>query len=127
MLEALRPLFQIPSTMGVSERMLGIMTRGLLLGPGWPYGVQVATSREKSARNAAAVSYLRSVKAGNLDKITNEQIAERSGINYETVKRLMRNKANLTLDEFLDIADALGVDNTTALTSLAEITRKLNI
>ena len=87
----------------------------------------MATSREKSARNAAAVSYLRGVKAANLHKITYEQIAERSGINYETVKRLMRNQADFTMDTFLSIAEALGVDDAKALVALSEIVRKKDI
>lgn len=87
----------------------------------------MATSREKSARNAVAVSYLRGVKGEKLDKITYEQIAERSGIHYEMVKRLMRNQAEFTMDSFLSIAEALGVDGADALAAFAEIVRKKDI
>lgn len=86
---------------------------------------QVNASREKSARNAAAVRYLRHVKDDR--KVTNEQIAERSGINFEMVKRLMLNKADFTMDTFLSIAEALGVDDSEALAALSEIVRKKDI
>lgn len=75
-------------------------------------------------RNAAAASYLRGVQASSLHKITYEQIADRTGITFDTMKRLMTNRSNFTVDQFLSIAEALGVDDATALRALADIVRK---
>lgn len=80
--------------------------------------------RDKSERNGAAARYLRTAQANTLPKITYKQIAESSGIPFETVKRLMTNKADLTMDSFSDIANSLGVDAADALVAFAEIIRK---
>lgn len=87
----------------------------------------MALRTEKSARNALATSYLRSVKAARLDGIGYKEIAEASGINYDRVKQLMRNRSEFTMDQFLAIANALGVDDAEALRALSEIVRKESI
>ena len=87
----------------------------------------MATSREKSARNGAAAGYLRTLRVTPTPKITYRQIEERSGIPFETVKRLMNNKSGFTMDSFLAIAGALGADDATALRALSQIVGKKDI
>jgi transcriptional regulator with XRE-family HTH domain len=81
----------------------------------------VAT-REKSPRNGAATQYLRTLKAPQIG-LTYEDIAERSGVPLDTVKRLMTNRADFTVDTFLALANALGATDEEAFTALAEISR----
>ena len=82
----------------------------------------MASIREKSERNGAAVNYLQSVRIKR-PKVTYAQISERTGIHLDTVKRLMTNSAEFSIDQFLSIAEALGEDNATALNSLAKIVK----
>lgn len=83
--------------------------------------------REKSARNSAAASYLQTVRIAPRPKVTYGQIAERTGIPIYTVKRLMTNSSEFTIDQFLTIAEALGVDDATALDALAKIVKDQGI
>lgn len=78
-------------------------------------------TRDKSARNGAAASYLRGVKASRLEKITYEDISEKTGITVDTLKRLMRNRSEFKVEDFLSIANALGVSDAEALRALAEV------
>lgn len=82
------------------------------------------TTRTKSERNGAAVAYLRSIKAANLEHPTYEHIATETGINIETVKRLFNNQSEFTVEQFLAIADVLGATEYDALLALAQIRRK---
>ena len=68
-----------------------------------------------SARNKAAVDYLREVKTNLQPRVTNEQIAEQTGIKLDQVKRLLTNKATFSIDEFVAIAVALNLDPVVAL------------
>lgn len=79
-------------------------------------------TRTKSERNAAATQYLRTLKAKNIH-LTNEVIAERSGVKLDTVKRLMTNRSEFTIDTFLALANALGATDAEAFAALAEISR----
>jgi transcriptional regulator with XRE-family HTH domain len=79
-------------------------------------------TREKSARNGAAAAYLRGLKAES--RKTLNEIADESGINFETLRRQLNNQAVISLDDFLKIAVALGHSETEALSALAEKVRK---
>lgn len=78
-------------------------------------------TRDKSARNGQVASYLRSIKAADLSAPSYPQIAATTGIDVETVKRLMTNKADFTADRFLLIANALGVSDAEAYMALGKI------
>lgn len=84
----------------------------------------MALRTEKSARNALATSYLRSVKAARLDGIGYREISAASGINFDRLKQLMRNMSEWSMDDFLATANALGVDDAEALRALSEIVEK---
>lgn len=93
-----------------------------------PYGHKMGhmASREKNERNAHGARYLRGLIGRRLpaDRPTYHEIAEASGIPYESVKRLMTNKSEFTLNQFLSIASALDVSDEEALRALAEIVQK---
>ena len=76
----------------------------------------MAPSRKtSSARNEAAANYLRGVKASKSPRVTNEMVADATGIDLEQVKRLLTNRAMFQMDDFSSIAEALGLDPADAL------------
>lgn len=81
--------------------------------------VAMPTER-RSARNGAAADYLRGLKKIG---VTNKDIADGSNIPFDTVNKLMTNRSDFTMDQFLAIAQYLGVDDATALRTLSEIVR----
>lgn len=77
----------------------------------WPYRVRVSTNRTReSARNLAAVEYIRELKTNKKPRMTEAKLAEATGINEHTVKRLLLNKSDMTLDQFVSLVEALGGD-----------------
>lgn len=79
-------------------------------------------TREKSARNDAAARYLSGLKATK--RVTLPQLAEKTGINVETLKRQLRNRAVITLDDFAIIATSLGESEEDALVALSKVVAK---
>ena len=79
------------------------------------------TSREQSARKRVGADFLRAIQANTHPRVTYRMIEERTGIDYETVKRLMTNKTTLTLDYFVDIAEALGADPAETLLAFKKV------
>ncbi len=56
--------------------------------------------------------------------MTLKEIATETGINWETLRRQLRNEAVISLDDFLSIAVVLGVPEDDALTALAKYVSK---
>lgn len=82
---------------------------------------------KKSQRNSAAVRYLRGVKASSAKTFTYVDLSETTGIPVSTMKKLMTNRSELTVDQFLLIAEALGVPAAEALQSLSQVVRQGNL
>jgi hypothetical protein len=81
-------------------------------------------TREQSARNRAAADYLQSLKSVQHPRVSIEQLSEMSGVPYETLKRQLTNRAKITMDDFANVAIALGVEPGAALSALSEIVSK---
>jgi plasmid maintenance system antidote protein VapI len=84
----------------------------------------MAGKQKKSERNDAAVRYLKSLQVLQTEKVTYADLSQRTGIPENSIKNLLSNRADFTVDHFLSIANALGADDATAYRSLAEITLK---
>lgn len=86
----------------------------------------MSTNRTReSARNLAAVEYIRELKTNKRPRMSEAKLAEATGINEHTVKRLLNNKADLTLDQFVSLVEALGGDPVKAVAvTLAKVSGK---
>jgi len=58
------------------------------------------------------------------DRLTNDQIAALAELPRDTVKSIMTNRSDITMDQFMRISVALGVSPEEAVTTLRDIVIK---
>ena len=75
----------------------------------------MSTREKESALNRACAEYLRKAKAVRRPRPSNASLGEATGLKADQVRRLLDNQATFTMDTFLSIAEALGINAMDAL------------
>lgn len=63
---------------------------------------------EKSPANLAMAAQIRAEQ--HAAQMTQQQLAAKSGVNYETLKRLLKGSRDITATQIVDLAGAFGIE-----------------